>query len=213
MRRGAELGCPGVKRPAFSEDRDTALYASHANVLIHLTVVSVVQQRLIFGQNQLDDKLTLSYYGIKNESTIYVVLKLLGGGVSQAALAYASVLHDWDGNMASRVFIRIIIEVTESPKFPNVQGLKLIRGKVVVITGMVDKDWYVGRVPGESAGAQPFGQVFPSRYIKIEKCVKKTSHCKVKSLTCRCQVFESGFSSSGTRTLSWDIRRHIWACF
>jgi hypothetical protein len=39
---------------------------------------------------------------------------------------------------------------------------------------MVDKNWYVGRMPGGEAGAQ----VFPFTYVKSEKYVKETSHCR-----------------------------------
>ena len=80
-------------------------YASHANVVLHLIIVLADMQRLIFKGKQLNDGFTLSTYGITSESTITVVLRLRGGGGAWAALAYASVCHDWDGNMASRVFI------------------------------------------------------------------------------------------------------------
>lgn len=41
----------------------------------------------------------MSQYNIKNESTVWLVMKLRGGGHSD--LAYAGVCREWDGNMAS----------------------------------------------------------------------------------------------------------------
>jgi hypothetical protein len=91
--------------PILSEGRDTDRYTSHANVILHLIVVFVDLQHLLFGKNELEDEFTLSSYGIKSESTIDVVLKLAGGGGGWTSLAYAIVYHDWDGNMASCFFI------------------------------------------------------------------------------------------------------------
>ena len=54
---------------------------------------------------------------------------------------------------------------------------------------MVDKDWYVGRVPG-SEDEDP-RQLFPSSYVKIEKYVKQTLYYKLQFFTCRFQVFVS----------------------
>ncbi len=77
---------------------------------LHLIVIHIDQQRLIFRGQQLEDTLTLSSYGIWNEGTIDFVLRLPGGapGVYQTlALAYAIVYHDWDGDMASRFLTEI----------------------------------------------------------------------------------------------------------
>jgi len=38
----------------------------------------VDEQRLLFGQKQLEDDRTLEDYGIQNESTVFVVLRLKG---------------------------------------------------------------------------------------------------------------------------------------
>ena len=98
------LGCLDVKATIFYEGRDPDGYASHPNVIFHLIVVPVDIQLLLFGKNELEDKCTLSSYGIKSGSIIDVVLKLRGGGGCWTALAYARVCYDWDGNMASLYF-------------------------------------------------------------------------------------------------------------
>lgn len=83
----------------------TPEYASHVNVVLNLIVVLVDEQRLIFGGVELEDNSTLSSYGIQSGSRIHLVLRLRGGAVARAALAYANVHHDWDGNMVSRIYI------------------------------------------------------------------------------------------------------------
>ncbi len=70
---------------------------------LQLIAILIDQQHLIYSEKQLQDTLTLSSYGIQNESTIQLVLRTLGGGAWKT-LAYAIVYHDWDGDMASRFF-------------------------------------------------------------------------------------------------------------
>ncbi len=41
--------------------------------------VPTQEQRLIFAGKQLDDNKTLQEYGVKNDSTIHLVLRLRGG--------------------------------------------------------------------------------------------------------------------------------------
>lgn len=40
----------------------------------------VDQQRLIFGDKLLEDRMTLSSYGIENGSELYFLIRLTGGG-------------------------------------------------------------------------------------------------------------------------------------
>ena len=81
------------------------MYTSDANAIPHLVVVLVDQCLLIFAGNVLEDSFTLSSYKIQSGSSIHALLRLRGGGGGPNALAYASVHHDWDGNMVSCVFI------------------------------------------------------------------------------------------------------------
>ena len=99
------MECLDVKRSVLSEGTCADGYASHANVVLHLIIVLADFQMLVFKGRILEGKSTLSTYEITSESTVYVIPRLRGGGGDWAALAYASVCHDWDGNMASRVFI------------------------------------------------------------------------------------------------------------
>ncbi|KAH9167534.1 hypothetical protein EDB89DRAFT_1997199 [Lactarius sanguifluus] len=105
-------------------------------------------QRLISRGRQLDDSSTLSSYGIQEEDDIYLVYRLRGGAAMRPlAYAHAIVFYDWDGDM-----------------FSAVQGLKLIRGNAIVITEMVDENWYRGREPG----GVDIQRVFPSSYVGIK---------------------------------------------
>ena len=84
---------------------------------LHLISILVDNQRLIFSGRQLEDGRTLSAYGITEESTIQLLSRLRGGGEAHEAkaLAYATVYHDWDGDMASRFLQGYIMEVTRVP--------------------------------------------------------------------------------------------------
>ena len=82
---------------------------------LHLISILVVGQRLIYGAIELKDSQTLSDYRVYVESTITVLFRLRGGGDYLRALAYATVYHDWDGDMASRFLQGYIMEVTRVP--------------------------------------------------------------------------------------------------
>lgn len=70
-----------------------------------LRLPSLDQQRLIYAGNQLSDECTIASYGINNEETLHLVLRLRGGSGQRSPKAYAVVLSDWDGNMQVRAEI------------------------------------------------------------------------------------------------------------
>ncbi|KAH8981880.1 hypothetical protein EDB92DRAFT_1896160 [Lactarius akahatsu] len=72
-------------------------------IFLHVIVILVDQQRLIFGGRQLEDASTLSSNGIQEEDVIHLVLRLRGGAAPEA-LANALVYHEWDGDTASHFF-------------------------------------------------------------------------------------------------------------
>ena len=76
------------------------------------------QQRLIFAREQLKDERTISEYGIQNDVTFHLVLRLRGGGgdtkksLGLVNGAQAISLWDWDGIMPGPVSLT---SVTLSP--------------------------------------------------------------------------------------------------
>jgi hypothetical protein len=72
-----------------------------------VTHPTIDNQRLYFEGKALEldgpPLASLSSYGIRKGSTIYVALRMRGGG--DQPMAYAVVLHSWSGNMGVRFHI------------------------------------------------------------------------------------------------------------
>ncbi|CAG8616881.1 18900_t:CDS:1 [Acaulospora morrowiae] len=82
-------GSSGVMQVFVRTTRDKiiTIYIKPSDTILHLKQEifkkdpdsKVENQRLVFGAKPLDDDYTLSYYDIKNESVLYMVLRLHGG--------------------------------------------------------------------------------------------------------------------------------------
>lgn len=120
----------------------------------------------------LEDNITLLSYGITQEATIHLILRLRGGGIPQKA--HALVLCNWNGNMRVCMFFQnayIAFQRQETIHFlqdEEIQGLPLERGKVVYIEDLVHQNWFRGSLEryGESG-------LFPRNFVSIFRCVMR----------------------------------------
>jgi hypothetical protein len=76
------------------------------------------QQRLLYAGKQLEDGRIISEYGVKEDSYVYLFLRLIGGGYSDTKyslglvdIAQAISLWDWDGIMPGPVSLTVVVDI------------------------------------------------------------------------------------------------------